>query len=385
MTTSNNTRRILVPIRYPLGGIRTYILYNYPFLAEAGYRFTFVGPADEMFRAFAKDVASWEGVEIEEVPVVQRKCKLRPAVRRLLKTRRFQLVHSQGLGSAVYATLANLGIGVPHVTTSHGLIVDRDFPGIKGKCKLAIVNRILSRVDIVVAVSNDARDNHLQRLSTLRRKPQKCITIFNGIEVARFSAVDRSATGTLREDLGIGDDVFLIGYLGRFMPEKGFPVLVDALELLQRQQPERKFHVAAFGEGDYIREYRADVNSRPSVGSRVTFCDLVSDVPKVLSQLDLLVVPSLWEACPLLPMEAMCAGVAIIGTNAPGLREVLRDTPSLMVPSGDPKALADGISQTMADSQRSVAHEYAPIAQKRFTVKHSANALRTLCDTLAEH
>src|SRR5260370_42533569 len=50
-------RRVLVAVRWPVGGIRTHILYNYPTAAENGYRFTFVGPADETFERFAASMA----------------------------------------------------------------------------------------------------------------------------------------------------------------------------------------------------------------------------------------------------------------------------------------------------------------------------------------
>ena len=59
----------------------------------------------------------------------------------------------------------------------------------------------------------------------------------------------------------------------------------------------------------------------------------------VLAELDLLVVPSLWEASSVVSMEAMAAGVPVLGTDCIGLREVLRGTPSRVVRAGDPAAL----------------------------------------------
>ncbi len=53
----HTTRRVLVAVRWPVGGIRTHILYNYPAAAARGYRFTFVGPADETFETFSASVA----------------------------------------------------------------------------------------------------------------------------------------------------------------------------------------------------------------------------------------------------------------------------------------------------------------------------------------
>src|SRR5712692_6027683 len=55
--------RVLVVVRWPVGGIRTHILYNYPTLARAGYRFTFVGPADGSLRTLQDSLADLGGLE----------------------------------------------------------------------------------------------------------------------------------------------------------------------------------------------------------------------------------------------------------------------------------------------------------------------------------
>src|SRR5271166_6208516 len=155
--------RILCVIRYPVGGIRTYIRYNYPRLIEAGYRFTFVGPDDESFRRFAADVRDWEGVEFVPAPVRNRhRCRLRGVVRSLLRSGRFVLVHSQGVKAAVQVTLANLGLNVPHVITSHDVFRPIHAEGVKGWIQLRLLGWLLSRARVIVTVSGDARENHLQ-------------------------------------------------------------------------------------------------------------------------------------------------------------------------------------------------------------------------------
>src|SRR5947207_5725556 len=102
--------RLLSVVRWPLGGIRTYLLYHCPLLQDAGFRFTFVGPAHSSFHNFRDEVADWEGVEFVEAPMRGRECSLRPVVRKLLRTGRFNLVHSHGLGAAAQVALANLGL-----------------------------------------------------------------------------------------------------------------------------------------------------------------------------------------------------------------------------------------------------------------------------------
>ena len=167
-----NERRVLAVIRWPVGGIRSYLLYTYPHLLEAGYRFSFVVPADS-FRAFAEDIQDWPETEIVEAPVRGRKCHLRSTIRRLLRERRFSLIHSHGLTAAIHCALANLGLGVPHIITSHDVIRVNQFPGILGRVKRAVIGRLLSLADRLVTVSQDAHANHLYYFLYLQRCPEK--------------------------------------------------------------------------------------------------------------------------------------------------------------------------------------------------------------------
>src|SRR5713101_2396286 len=99
-TKPNGNRRALVVLRWPVGGIRTYVLHNHPALRDRGGRFTFVGPGDATLRAFADGLRDWEGVEFVAAPVRGKRCRLAGTVREQLRTGRYDLVHSQGLTAA---------------------------------------------------------------------------------------------------------------------------------------------------------------------------------------------------------------------------------------------------------------------------------------------
>jgi glycosyltransferase involved in cell wall biosynthesis len=82
-------------------------------------------------------------------------------------------------------------------------------------------------------------------------------------------------------------------------------------------------------------------------------------------------------------MEAMAAGVPVLGTDCHGLREILRDTPSRTVKTGDPAALECGLREALADLWTGEAREFAPQAQRRFDNRRSARRLLELYDELA--
>jgi glycosyltransferase involved in cell wall biosynthesis len=369
---SSARRRALVVIRWPLGGIRTYVLYLYPHLLRAGYRFTFVGPADASFRSFCAELRDWPDVEFIEAPQHGRRCRLRPTVRQALRQRRHDLIHSHGFTAAADAVLGNLGIGVPHVVTSHDVFRADQVAGLRGVFKRWLLGLVLARTDCVVSVSRDAQDNLVRYLPGLAHSRTRLVPILNGIDVRRFAA--ERGGDDLRHRLGVGDDVFMMGFLGRFMEQKGFLPMLDALERLKREGSPRPFRLAAVGSGDYEREYREEV-ARRGLSDVVTFLPFTPDVGPVLRQLDLLVMPSLWEACPLLPMEAMAAGVPVLGSDCVGLREVLNGTPSVMAPAGDPAALAVTLRDAIASPWTAAAREYAATARARFDVSRAASQL----------
>lgn len=368
-------KRVLAVIRYPVGGIRTHILYTYPHLLELGYRFTFVGPSDETFDYFRGSVESWEGSEFIGAPVKRNKYHFRATVRNLLKERNFDLIHSHGLTAGVDSVLANLGIGRPHIITSHDVIRANQFPGALGYLKRIVLAQILRRANVLITVSNDAHENHIEYMPGITREPCKLAVIPNGIDVSRFENLDAIEPFGLRKQLGIGDDVFLMGFLGRFMEQKGFLILVDALHRLVSQGSPRKFHVVAVGSGDFVREYKAEVIKRTPLENYITFLPAVSDALPILKELDLLLMPSLWEAFGLLAAEAMCMGLPVLGSDCIGLREVLRDTPCRMSHAADSSALANAIQDALDNNWRDKAAAYAPVACRKFDVRKASEQL----------
>jgi glycosyltransferase involved in cell wall biosynthesis len=139
----------------------------------------------------------------------------------------------------------------------------------------------------------------------------------------------------------------------------------------------------AVGSGDYEVNYRAETQHRKMVADRVTFVESVRDVVPILAQLDVVVMPSLWEACGLLAIEAMCMGVPLIGSDCIGLREVLRGTPSRMVATNNAATLANALREAMRNPWTDEACAYAPTARNRFDVTIAAKALLSHFDELA--
>ena len=374
--------RVLVVARWPVGGIRTHLLSNYTALRDVGFRFTFVGPADESLDNLRAGFGEIEGAGFIGAPVENRRCRLWPVVRGLLREGRFGLLHSHGATATAHVALANLGFGVPHVGTLHEPLRTNQFPGWIGRLKRWTLARALGQADAILTVSDDARANLLEHFPALRSRADHLLTVPNGIHVERYAPPCDPPANDLRERLGLDAQPFLIGFLGRFMPEKGFPVLLEAVDRLAREETARPFHLVGFGSGDFRREYQNAIVRR-GLEKRVSLLDFVADVRPVLRQLDLIVVPSLWEASSLVSMEAMAAGVPVLGSDCIGLREVLRGTPSRTVATNDTAALAAGLREALEEPWTKAARAFAAEARARFDNRHSVRILTTLFESLA--
>jgi glycosyltransferase involved in cell wall biosynthesis len=368
-------------VRHPVGGIRTYIRYHYPSLARSGYQFTFVGPDDVSFSAFRDEFRDWEGVEFVTAELSGRTWHSWRKLRWLLRTRRFDLVHSHGLTAAVRVVLANLGVGIGHVATLHDVFRDSQFPGRIGELKLLILTQLLARIDMIISVSHDAERNLTEYLPRLAHSRCRLAAIVNGIDTEHFSERCRRPEDGLRRAFRLEADCVLIGFLGRCMEQKGFLLLLDALERLANDKCMRPYHVVAISSGGYELEYQEETVRR-NLRDKITFLQSVSDIAPILRQIDLLVMPSLWEACPLLPMEAMVAGVPVLGSDCVGLREVLHSTPSVLVPVGDALAWSRALASAIAEPWTEAARDFVHVARQRFSAAESGKRLQELVDEL---
>ena len=382
-------RRVLIPVGNPVGGIRTYLIYNLKRLHEAGYRFTFLAPEGEGFDILKKDTATWEGTESLGIP--HGEIASLSAIRKTLKSQRFDLIHSQGIHFGSLTALANYFRQTPHLITLHDVIIPghNDF-GRFGRLKNFLAAFVTRRASCIIPVSHDCEANYLQYFPQWKKGPVQVKPIPNGVDVARFERSRKQFANepmlNLREQFGIGNEVVLGGFFGRFMPEKGFDLVLKALALLAQRGYRDRFHVVATTDNTgYLKETLRDAVANPDVAQMVHFIEAMPDIAPLLLQVDVLLSPSRQEACPLLPMEASVLGVPVIGSDCIGLREVLKGTPAVAVSKDNPEALADAMAAFVENLQsaKDAAKEYVVAAVKRFDVNLAAEQLSTIYQSFA--
>ena len=363
--------------RWPIGGIRTYLRYVLGDSAFQRFDYVMIAPrppadgVDNLRAALA-------GLNVRYAFCQPTLSSFAWTVSKELATSSVRLVHSHGFTASAVASLPARVMRVPHLATTHEVLTAPQFSGRWGGVKRWLLERALDQADVIQTVSFDAAQNLREFLPGIRRA--RVVTVPSGIEVSRFlGAVRRD----LRHELGLPSEAFLVGFLGRFMSPKGFRYLIDAIgQLVVDPTFRRPVVVVAVGSGGFVREDRALIRER-GLQESFKFLPFVDDVGSTLRGIDVLAVPSVWEACGLVAMEAMVSGTPVIGTDCIGLREVLSDTPSTVVPARNGSLLANALRLHAEDPSFKVkAKAFEKEAAARFTVKRTSSGVAQLYEAV---
>jgi glycosyltransferase involved in cell wall biosynthesis/CelD/BcsL family acetyltransferase involved in cellulose biosynthesis len=195
--------------------------------------------------------------------------------------------------------------------------------------------------------------------------------IYNGVRDVRRTTGERHGDG------------FSVINIARHDPVKGVDVLVSAMALLPDD-----VHLVQIGGGPQ-REALLELRDSLGLQDRVTFEGDVWETRPAdrIADHDLFVLPSRLEGLPMTVMEAMLAGLPIVATDVGSVREAVRDGETgLVVPPGDPEALASAIVALRDDPERrrEMGMRARRIAEELFTAQSTADAYAELYAELLE-
>lgn len=362
--------RLLLVVRWPVGGIRTYIkyVYNHPCFQQ----FEIVLVVTECHELPAL-IENLDGTDIRIVPVAGSSPMLLRGVMKLLVSESFDLIHAHGVTSAVFASLPAKVFGVPLIVTLHEAFYPAQFAGFRGGIKQRILAQLFKLARHIQPVSQAARQNFVDYFpSVVASDNTEVSALLNGIDPDKF---DDAVQRDIKAELGLASNTIVAGYLGRFMPPKGFTLIIQALEkIVHSKSLQAPLLVYAVGSGDYIREYQALI-AEAKIEANFHFVPFTDRVGDLLQSVDFVLIPSLREACPLLPMEALVCGTPTIGTSCIGLEEVLMDTPATVIEPGNVEQLVDAILEFAQDNRQSDFEAYIATARQRYDVSRTAESL----------
>ncbi len=362
----------MLVIRYPVGGIRTYIKYIYGKNIFDLFDFTVLTP-DQGLNEFFNEI--FIDRNLEYIPCKNNFCFLKN-VYKYVSINKVALIHSHGFTAGSLSAIVTGFAHVPHLMTAHDVFQKKQFVGYKGIIKKRMLSALFKRINFIHTVSMDATKDLRAYFPAINKNNIRCIP--HGIDTDRFFLAERTSL-----DINYKfEDTCFIGFFGRFMAQKGFRYLVDAIEIIIRENMTAKMPlVLTFDWGGFVREEYQDIESR-ELGDYFHMMQFTDDMPGVIKAMDMVVMPSLWESSGLLGMEALVAGVPIIGSNCIGLKEVLADSPAIMVPPEDSRTLAKAIAKEINSPSKKAFQAFSVIARERFSIQRPALELKKLYDEM---
>ena len=291
------------------------------------------------------------GIPATVVPMVR---DLRPwadlsawrQIRRHLLERRPDIVHTHSSKAGFVGRLAARSARIPCVVhTPHHFAFDMEIGGLRRAFYLQLERWAARFTNRFICVCP------AERASALRRRlaaADKFTVIENGIRPAA-AAPDAVAAERWRHEIGLPPGAPLIGAVGRLTRQKGHEDLLQAMPAVLRRFPAARLLLVGDGE---LRTALARQAAALEVSRNVIFAGQREDVLPLYPLLEVLAMPSLWEALPYALLEGMAAGRAIVASAVGGMADVLRQGESgLLVPPHAPAALAEAICALLADAE----------------------------------
>lgn len=269
-----------------------------------------------------------------------------PALRRLIREQKVELVHSHLYHANLYGRLAAWREHIPIIASVHNTYT-------RHKWHRHLINRLLAR--LTFRITAGSADVERDILNHDRVAPEKVVRLPNSIDLDRVATSLSPAAA--KQQLGFGPTDLVIATVGRMEEQKGHAFLLDAFAVL-RQRPEldgMPLRLLVVGDG----RLKAATKQRATelrIAGACRFPGSIKDLADIYRAIDVFVMPSLWEGLSLAMLEAMAADLPMVATDVGGARDVLGDgVRGMLVPPGDAGALAQATCGLLVDAERRTA------------------------------
>ncbi len=263
---------------------------------------------------------------------------------RVIRHGGYTLLDSQNIQSKFWANLAARLTGTALVSTLNSWYAnEHGRASTKGKIYTALELLTNQSLDLYITVSEKDRQSLLK--SGL---PEEAIElIYNAVDV---NVSDLPGDGAwLRQKFELPANSTICTAVGRLVPVKGYDVLIEALQRIASQVPQLVCLIV--GEGE-CREALAGQIRTAGLEERVHLVGYFArqEAMSILKASDIFVMPSRYEGTPIALLEAGALARPILASCTGGIPELVRnEEQALLVPPGDPDALAQGLLKLASD------------------------------------
>ena len=223
---------------------------------------------------------------------------------KIIKEEKIDIIHTHHRMAAFYISILSRFKKFIFINTQHNIFNDRK---VLTKIALGKANNI--------AVGKGVEENltNFYKISNSKVK-----IIYNGIK--NFNNKDFNTIDIIKKYKNEG--YFTIGNIGRISKQKDMETFVKSIPLILKENKKVQFFIVGTGEDEMKIKKLIDLLD---IREKVCLLGYRNDIQNVMSNLDLIVLSSLWEGLPLTPIEAFSVSKTIIATNIEGTKEVVED------------------------------------------------------------
>lgn len=295
------------------------------------------GPYETKLREIGVEIKNFDLKTLLDIRII-------PRLIRYIKQNEIDIVETAVFPSDVYGRISARLANVPIIISTMHRVEDH---------KQEFMYRLLFFADTLtmplttkmIAVSQAVK----QYLTTWHKvSPDKIRVIYNGIDPDIYdSSID---IPEYKRALGLHHDIPIVAFIGRLVKLKGVNYFLRAAASILKGDKAAQFMVV--GDGPLKHSLIKQAESL-GVSQHVHFIGFRKDIPQILSIIDILIVPSLWEGLPLTILEAMLAGKPIIATRVGGIPEAIKEGKSgILVPPRDVDALRDSVLELLKSPEK---------------------------------
>jgi glycosyltransferase involved in cell wall biosynthesis len=341
--------------RLNMGGPALHVAYLTEGLASRGYETTLVAGSLARGEESMQFVAEQHGVRVLPIADLHREVSplrdLTATLRltELIRRERPQIVHTHTAKAGALGRIAALLAGRPRpiiVHTFHGHVL-RGYFGPVRTAAFRLVETLLARMtDVLIAVGPQVRDD----LVALGVAPaDKFEVVRLGIALDERVADGESARAEARRLLGVPEDRFVVGWIGRITGiKRPHDVLVTFRKLRDRGVDASLCLVGDGPNRDAIERHAHELG----IARHCLYLGYQDDVARWYALLDAFLLTSANEGTPVTAIEALAAGKPVVSTAVGGVPDVVRDgVDGFLAPAGDTDALAERLERLARDPE----------------------------------
>jgi len=233
------------------------------------------------------------------------------------------LIHSNNWGTFLESAVSSTKVkGLKHLHVQHGLEFDEQnrHNFIKFKIMQTVRKFYAKKTSHYVSVSETGK-KYLQEQWNV--PPEKVMVIYNGIETERFKPQPETRF-EYRKLLGLDENQFVIGSVGRFHTVKNWPLLITAMKGLESNIPGIKLFLIGGSDSSPLYPSFKNIVIENQLQNTVKFLFKRNDIDKVLQAFDSFVLPSKSEGLSISILEALSSGIPVIASNVGGNPELIK-------------------------------------------------------------